>query len=263
MVELASFRTPFDNSQLGSSQLHSNEPAYVRVHAGSLYGHEGLSYGQFVGSSLSARGTTRWVPVQTLEESLHDHGGHQYDRLVGIHLDARESGLRDPVGELTGANPAFWNDPLFDYGMVTVRVGSTRVPSGATGVVWAGEEIPKLPQMPSSMHPLQEWEGWVVDTDEDEFLARLTDLTASRGNSNPDFVHEEDAIIPNSEIADDDLERLLPGNVFRWVIGYERSPSGAKRRVSQIVFRDLPVVTAQDIARGEEWARKVSRALGD
>ena len=140
--------------------------------------------------------------------------------------------------------------------MVTVISGAAMMLSGAIGVVQTGEAIPKPPQMPSSMHPLQEWEGWVVETDEHEFLARLTDLTASPDPSDPDFVQEEDAIIPNSEIADDDLERLRPGNVFRWVIGYERSPSGAKRRVSQIVFRDLPVVTAQDIARGEEWPGK-------
>ena len=226
MVELASFRTPVGNAQPGSSRLDSNESTY-------------------------------WTHVRELVGAFYDDGPLPHYG-VGGNLDHRESALR----ELTEAHPTDWSYPLLNYGMVAINSASTMVLSGAIGVVRPREAIPKPPQVPSSMHPLQEWEGWVVETDEHEFLARLTDLTAP-DPSVPDFAQEEDAIIPNSEIADDDLERLRPGNVFRWVIGYERSPSGAKRRVSQIVFRDLPVVTAKDVARGQEWARKISRALGD
>ncbi len=226
MVELASFRTPVGNTQPGSSRLDSNESTY-------------------------------WTHVQELVGAFHDDGSLPHDEFGGS-LNHRESALR----ELTEVYPTDWSHPPFNYGMVAVNSTSAMVLSGAIGVVRPSEAISKPPQMPCSMHPLQEWEGWVVETDEHEFLARLTDLTAP-DPSVPDFAREEDAIIPNSEIADDDLERLRPGSVFRWVIGYERSPSGAKRRVSQIVFRDLPIVTAKDVARGQEWARKVSRALGD
>ena len=50
------------------------------------------------------------------------------------------------------------------------------------------------------------------------------------------------------------------GKHFRWVIGYERSPAGTKKRVSQIVFRDLPVVTRSDLAHSEAWAQDMARS---
>ena len=60
-----------------------------------------------------------------------------------------------------------------------------------------------------------------------------------------------------------DFKRLRLGSIFRWVIGYERSASGTKQRVSRIVFRELPVVTEQDIAEAEERARKTAQLWAD
>ena len=96
---------------------------------------------------------------------------------------------------------------------------------------------------------------------EHEFIAHLTDLTAGPAASEVDGIAEEEATIPSSELSEEDLSRLRPGSIFRWAIGYERAPSGTKKRVSQIVLRDLPVMTAQDMSMGEEWARRVSEAI--
>ena len=112
-----------------------------------------------------------------------------------------------------------------------------------------------LPQV--CFHLLQEWEGYVIEIGEDDLTVRLLDLTAGSSHE------EEEAVIPLSEISEDDLKRLRLGSIFRWVIGYERSASGTKRRVSQLVFRDLPVMTKQDIAEGEEWARRVAQLWAD
>ncbi len=86
-------------------------------------------------------------------------------------------------------------------------------------------------------------------------MAALVDLTANSSHE------EEEAIIPLTEIADDDAAALRVGAIFRWVIGYERSRSGTKRRVSQIVFRDLPRITERDLQQGREWARNIRRAF--
>ena len=112
-----------------------------------------------------------------------------------------------------------------------------------------------------TMHPLQEWEGYIVNTGETAFVARLRDLTAESFASEAREVTDEEATIPLSEIADEDFNRIQPGSVFRWVIGYERAASGTKKRISQIVFRDLPSITDQDKSEGSEWARKVIQAL--
>ena len=107
----------------------------------------------------------------------------------------------------------------------------------------------------ATLHALQEWEGHVVEISSDEFVARLVDLTA-------DLLHEsEEAIIPLDEISECDAADMVVGSIFRWVIGYERSHEGTRRRVSQIVFRDLPRMTEADLREGGEWARKVLRSF--
>ncbi len=100
----------------------------------------------------------------------------------------------------------------------------------------------------ASLHALQEWEGYVTDIGDEEFGARLLDLTAG------DAVEREDAVIPLEEVSDEDRLKMKPGSIFRWVIGYERSVGGTRRRVSQIVFLDLPAITGRDLERGREWA---------
>ena len=46
------------------------------------------------------------------------------------------------------------------------------------------------------------------------------------------------------------------------MIGYERNAAGTKKRVSQIVFRDLPAITKTDLRDGETWALETIRSLG-
>ena len=103
---------------------------------------------------------------------------------------------------------------------------------------------------------LQEWEGYVVEMDGDELVVRLVDLTAGSTHE------EEEAVIPLAEISECDADTVRVGSIFRWVVGYERSPSGTKKRVSQIVFRDLPRMTERDFGEGREWARETMRAFG-
>lgn len=111
-------------------------------------------------------------------------------------------------------------------------------------------------QTPTTLHALQEWEGYVLDVGATDFTVRLIDLTAGSA------YEEEEAAIPLAEISDDDAEKIRAGSIFRWVIGYERSASGTKKRVSQIVFRDLPAITRDDLRAGEAWARETIRSLG-
>ena len=114
---------------------------------------------------------------------------------------------------------------------------------------------PRPNRATASLHALQEWEGHVVNVSESEFVARLIDLTADRSHEG------EEAVIPRVELSDADDARLHEGRIFRWVIGYERFPSGTRKRVSQIVFRDLPTITKRDIKEGAAWAREMAEFL--
>ena len=107
----------------------------------------------------------------------------------------------------------------------------------------------------ATLTALQEWEGYVEEICATELVARLIDLTA--GNS-----HEtEEVTIPLAEIAPRDVANLEVGSIFRWVIGYEHSPEGTRKRVSQIVFRDLPRMTDTDIQDARTWANKIMESF--
>ena len=105
------------------------------------------------------------------------------------------------------------------------------------------------------LHALQEWEGYVVELTDTQFTARLLDVTAQAA------FEEEEADIPYDEISDVDRPKIRLGSIFRWVIGYERSAAGTKKRVSQIVFRDLPAVAKSDLLAAEVWAAKMATAF--
>ena len=112
------------------------------------------------------------------------------------------------------------------------------------------------PRPASTLHALQEWEGYVLEIGDIDFVARLVDLTAGSTHE------EEEAVIPLAELSDEDSLKMRPGSIFRWVIGYERNAAGTKKRVSQIVFRDLPAITKIDLRDGETWALETIRSLG-
>ena len=151
-------------------------------------------------------------------------------------------------------------------GSPTTRGRDQDIESGTLPVVAGPEQddnalsrivdFPRSPHLrPSAtLHALQEWEGYVTEINDTEFTANLTDLTAKATYAG------EEAIIPIDEISEDDAAKMQVGSIFHWVIGYERR-AGTKKRVSYIVFRDLPAITKADLQRGEEWAREIMAAF--
>ena len=111
-------------------------------------------------------------------------------------------------------------------------------------------EVLALPH--ASLLPLQEWEGRVTELMEDKLTALLVVLTEG------DSYESEEAIIPLVEFSEEDVSQIQVGSVFRWVIGCECSNEGSRKRVSQIVLRNIPRMTEEDFKTGREWANKVS-----
>lgn len=118
------------------------------------------------------------------------------------------------------------------------------------------ENIPNPPEARYSFSILQEWEGYVVSISEEHFTARLIDITKNR------TIEDEEADIPFAELEDADRLKILPGAIFRWVIGYRRSPGGTKDRLSRIVFRNLPAWTTKEIQKNRHdaagWASQLT-----
>lgn len=158
--------------------------------------------------------------------------GETIRRIVGQMSESWET-TAPVVGNPAVASPT----NATDAPLVSLPPSATTIPAQAT------------------LHPLQEWEGHVVEIQEDEFVARLIDLTA--GNA----YESQEAAIPLAEISERDTSRMAIGSIFRWVIGYRTSPGGTRTRVSQIVFRDLPRATANDLREGTRWANAVAATL--
>jgi len=106
-----------------------------------------------------------------------------------------------------------------------------------------------------SFYALQEWDGYVLELGTESFRARLTDLTKA---GPPD---REEAEIPYSELDEESRSMLAPGRIFRWAIGYERSRSGQKTRVSRIVFRRLPAWSPSELQKAKADAATAANTL--
>ena len=155
----------------------------------------------------------------------------------------------------TDAQATIPNDLNARVSILPASAGRRQDEEGISWIVDFPQPLP-LPQPAATFHALQEWEGYVLEIGETDFVARLVDLTAGS------VQEEEEAVIPLVELSDEDSAKMHPGSIFRWVIGYERTVAGTKRRVSQIVFRDLPAITRMDLRDGETWALETIRSLG-
>ena len=101
---------------------------------------------------------------------------------------------------------------------------------------------------------LQEWEGYVSSIHDDEFTARLADVTA--GSS----ALEEEATFPISDVVESDRDLLVPGAVFRWSIGYAHH-GRTRMRSSMIAFRRLPQWLKSDIERANQRALELQDSI--
>lgn len=97
--------------------------------------------------------------------------------------------------------------------------------------------------------PLQKWEGVVLKTGLETFLARLVDLTHCN--------QDEEAELSVDEVSAADANLLKPGGVFYWTIGYLDDRFGQRQRASRIRFRRLPAWTVEEIA----YARREADSL--
>lgn len=181
------------------------------------------------------------LDVETTSADIVRHAMREFDLASRRRMNADQgSGARHPEANV---NP---RSLVTDHGQVSVDL--SRI-----------VDVPRVPprRMPATtLHALQEWEGHVVEIGDGEFTARLTDVTAGTSYEG------EEAVIPLAEIADGDAARIREGSIFRWVIGYERSAAGTKKRVSHIVFRDPPATTEADLRDGKAWARETMRSFG-
>ena len=194
------------------------------------------------------------VLLDTSMETLYGDAVEDY-RNAGTSMTAEL--LRELSGtvkrEVQQRNAA--HDAGSENASQAVEVAFTGSEQDASKPIISLPAIPKRAVPGPSLSPLQEWEGHVLEIRPTDFLAHLVDFTAGASPAG------EEAVIPRAELSDEDNARMRKGSIFRWVIGYERSPAGTKKRVSHIVFRDLPVVTRSDLADSEAWAQNMARSL--
>lgn len=110
----------------------------------------------------------------------------------------------------------------------------------------------KTSRLARTFSALQKWEGYVIERQDDRFLARITDLSDQ---------HEDEEIeVLFTEISEDDRPLVRPGAVFYWHIGYE-TEKGTVKRSSIFRFRRLPRWTKNDIEKADAFRQKMARFL--
>lgn len=104
--------------------------------------------------------------------------------------------------------------------------------------------------IPTSAGKTFEWEGLVVDVNDSTFTSRLRNIKGAKAEYD-EFTEFDLADVP---FGDRDL--LLPGAIFRWVVGLE-SRSGTRQRYSRIVLRRLPAWTKKSFTMSEQKLRDI------
>ena len=86
------------------------------------------------------------------------------------------------------------------------------------------------------------------------FSARLVDLTR---NSREET---EEADLPMDYLGEADRDLVVPGALFRWIIGYNWA-SGEKQPFTRVVIRRLPIWTEREIKSADQEAAELHDAL--
>ncbi|MFH1328470.1 MAG: hypothetical protein ABIH76_06500 [Candidatus Bathyarchaeota archaeon] len=177
---------------------------------------------------------------------------------AGTLFDKTESLFRDTLGDLVSQQSYLYQEIADDFS-VSQRHKAYLVDTISEGADIKGIFPDKLPQpreVRYSFSVLQEWEGYVVSISNETFTARLADVTKNC------MIEDEEADFPLDDLEDTDRSIICPGSIFRWIIGYRRSPGGTKDRASRIVLRNLPSWTKKEIEKNQhdaaEWASKLN-----
>ena len=101
-----------------------------------------------------------------------------------------------------------------------------------------GLDIIKLPTFrplenrpTESFAAMQEWEGYVDKIGDESFIAVLKDLSSAA------VTETEIAEFDFSELSAEERQRLCPGQIFRWLVGYARTPGGTREGKTVFYFR--------------------------
>lgn len=126
-------------------------------------------------------------------------------------------------------------------GVDTISHPRTDLPQEQNGLIRAPVLQARRRANIVSYFALQEWEGCVTNVGSETFTTDLLDGTKLANHA------QEQVEIPLEELGAEERRELRAGSIFRWTIGYEALPSGQRRRVSQLVFRQLPKWSQVDI----------------
>lgn len=128
-----------------------------------------------------------------------------------------------------------------------------RVMASAAGLIVEGACL--LSPSITRYHVEQDFEGVVLSVDQQErqFYARLVDET---DNNSPD----EEVLMSFDEISADDLDLIIPGALFSWVMG-RTERNGLIERHSEIRFRRMFKFSKQAIQKAEAAASELYSLL--
>jgi hypothetical protein len=163
-----------------------------------------------------------------------------------VPIDAASAGRAVPPRKIV--RPVVNLPPVQQELFPTAMLQTAPAPTLAAA---AAVERRRTPRQMISHH----WECTVVHIGAHSFTATLRSLRDPSDS-------EKEAEIPLEAVTPDDLELLQPGAIFYWTIGYDISPSGTRKRASEVRFRRLPAWTKKDVERIRSRATELFELFG-
>lgn len=183
--------------------------------------------------------------IDCIEDLVEGQPSEQPDFLIRYLNGEREPKLRYLVASVKPDRP---REP--DLSDVTTAVrGEMPKRRFTEPAVWPTPRIEK-----ETFIALQRWEGTVLESSEETFIARLHDLSSDGPDEEVELLIED--------VPDEDRPLVEPGAVFYWSIGHLIKPSGERPRISNLRFRRLPVWSASELKAARKRAADVAEVFG-
>ena len=136
------------------------------------------------------------------------------------------------------------------------QAGIIVAPAQESGVR-APTRIPRIEhrEAKEGFRALYQWEGTVLSFTDEGFVARTRDIVDTR-------LPDEQVVLPLEDVPKADRHLLRVGAVFYWLIGYEETDDGARKRLSMLRFRRLPGWSKRALERVDSTADELMRMFG-
>lgn len=190
-----------------------------------------------------------WQDYAKSERSPHVHQQHSPTDVGNLFADVTGNLFRDPRSYKRSVGVTIRRKT---YEAPEVDVSAPLVEKVAS----SASSINAFQERQAASQLLAEWHGQVTHIHADSFTAQLKGRFGECVQGS-----EDEAVIPVEDVRDEDKELFEVGAFFSLCISYEVSPTGSKRRFTEVIFRRMPAFRREELEAAAGRAKEIVRGL--